>query len=94
MNIPLPNFAQYVPFDAAVEVAAQPSMADVAAFNGVVNLAYKLGSLLLLYMGLKVVNRLNSGTWNSFGKIKEDSVALSINRAAWVLAGGLVLAFG
>ena len=70
------------------------SMVDAAAFNAVVNLGYKLGGLFLLYLFLKGVNRLNSGTWNSFEKIKENALALSINRAAWVLAGGLVLAFG
>lgn len=85
MNITLPETAQ--------DVVAQPSMVDAAFFNWMVNLAYMMTCLFVLWGFLKVLNRLNTGTWNSFKIIKEDPIALTINRAAWIVGGALVLAF-
>lgn len=95
MNVLMPEWAQIAPMEVPAELVsmAQPSMVDAAVFNAVVNLGYKLVALLLLCLFLKLINRINTGGWNSFNKIKENALALSINRAAWVVAGGLVLAF-
>ena len=72
---------------------SQTSMAGAAFFNWLVNLAYMMTSLFVLYLFLKVINRLNTGTWNSYHLLKEDPIAVTINRAAWILGGALVLAY-